>query len=523
MNDKLFYSIWRNSYLRSCIRNRVCQYLVIEYRDIEHLHGDRQYLSLFSNRDKKEYGIFIKLIIRNIDKFNEYNSSKSRELVNDLVYNDTNFPDYEIPQCGLDCSLIAHGVERFSCYFDELTECIGRLPDTVTELDVMPNNFHNNFTNTALDDLLANLPSSLHTLSLPSSYEVSADSIELPQSLVNLCYKTNNVKNLRKLILPSNLFFQGNEVIVDTVDDLQWLHNQPWINSMTLNDLQDVVMGVGMIPQHINELEISNNHPMEEGVLPQGLWSLKYRSSVPITHLSLPKKLTFIYFDSVGIQFEKDMLPPTLETLLISDYYLPLLPGVLPHGLIKLNINTFNQQLDVDVLPQSLGSLSLLNFNQELKPFVLPHRLRYLTLNQYTGTIVQNALPNQLVQLIFPQYTGSFQHVPQLPQLYQLNILRLDSSVSRVISNCNIIKITFVSIDPAFDIQDSLIERLELNYIPNRIPLSSKWVPKQVKILHLSHLDVTSKDLIPRSCVQLTSDIHNLNLTPTSQHRSLSF
>jgi len=62
--DSLFYLVWRNCYLRSFLRNKVCQGRIISVHSLVELKEDHHYLSLFKEQDKLDNRIFI----RNLQK-----------------------------------------------------------------------------------------------------------------------------------------------------------------------------------------------------------------------------------------------------------------------------------------------------------------------------------------------------------------------------------------------------------------------------------------------------------------------
>jgi len=456
--DTTFYLLWRNWYIRSQIRNIICKHLVININSLKELQDNHQYLSVFTDRDKLDNKIFIRLKIQDREDFNQYVGSECRFVINDL----------ELHSCRirLDCDRVPHGVQRLSCMVDQGTggsgETIGGYPSSLTELIVQTrqNNRHRSFSNELLDSVLCHLPPSLKKLTLPFEYDISTK-VELPATLEDLHYKTS-VSNAKKMVVPVNKVFVNFEVYIPTSRDLQWVHGQTWIGKIMLDRLAEDTITVGMIPSHIKDLNIRVDLEVDDGAFPEGLNVLHYKSYLPISRLFLPQQLVYLYIEKFSQPLPRDALPPTLETLEINIYDCALLPGVLPPRLKRLQLKWFQRhKLELDVLPLSLTDLTLDTFNHELKPFVLPPRLKILNLNTFSGSIKPNSLPSTLTHLHLPQFKGSLEHAPLMPQLSFLHLKELHSSVSpHFLNNTNIhntIKIIGSSIDQEFNIHESPI------------------------------------------------------------------
>ncbi|KAF2071033.1 hypothetical protein CYY_007654 [Polysphondylium violaceum] len=520
--DSIFYLVWRNCYIRGYIRNKVCQDLVISIDSVSELQDNYQYLSLFTNKDKKDHCIYIRININSIEELKEYIECKCNYVVNDLRINDCKIP--------LDLDQIPQNVDTLSLCVSGDGSMSGRLPQSLVKLIVVPSWF-DDFSNSSLDTVLSNLPTSLHTISLPSYYNISSTTkIELPSSLEDLDYQTKR-SNLEKLIVPPNKMYINCQANVKSLNDLQWLQSQPWIGSLKLVVPTTQTLTPGLIPSHLKKLLFYHNGAVDDGVFPHYLINLSYRSTknpiinrLGVSQL-LHQQLKHLDVSNFNQQLDKGMLPVTLETLILDSYNSPLLPDVLPTRLKYLHLNMFDHQLDVGVLPHSLLGLKLQSFTQELKPFVLPPFLQDLCLEVYTGNIVANTLPCLLNNLILYSAKGSLEHAPKMNHLSFLKVRVLDQSVATMISNTNKIFIATGSIDQDFNIQNSAIQHLELLMISKRLPLTPNLVPNQIKTLKLSGFDILSKGLIPTSCTKLRTNNLNLDLSliPPTTTYSLKF
>jgi len=513
--DTLFYLVWKNKYLRGCIRNRVCQNTYININSVKDLQDDYKYLSLFTDKDKLENRIYIGWSITDIVQYNQYSSSgEFKHLVNDVgLYLEIDSIDFnQIPQ----------GVHKLQCYFTDKTIVVGTLPQSLTEFSVYSGSFYG-FGNTALDNLLSNLPSSVHKVKLPHLYTMSSR-VELPNTLKDLFYRTK-VGDIGNLVVDNNVY-PNCLVTVMSLADLQWVHSQPWISQLKINNqLKSETLSRDLIPPHIKDLDIYINGKIEDGAFPESLTKLCYNSTVPIQRLDvLPKThLTYLKLYRLETQLEKGLLPHKLESLFVTNYNLPLLVDVLPKTLTYLNLLCFNQELCLGVLPNSLKELSLPHFKQELMPMVLPSTLEILSLSDYKGTIVPNSLPSTLIRLDFHRFYQTLENAPQMNRLRVLRMKGLDKHVAKMISNTKMIKILCETISDDFNLQQSSIQNLEIT-LKDRIPLLSNFIPKQIKILQLYNFNIESNGLIPNSCIKLKTDIKDLdlNLIPsTTKHLNI--
>lgn len=89
----------------------------------------------------------------------------------------------------------------------------------------------------------------------------------------------------------------------------------------------------------------------------------------------------YIYtFASFNRSIGANILPSTLEILIMNSFNHPLEPNILPSNLKVLKLNSFNQPLKVDILPKCLEVLELASFRYTINYDVLPISLRSLKL-----------------------------------------------------------------------------------------------------------------------------------------------
>jgi len=519
--DTRFYSIWRNCYIRGIIRNIVCQNSLIKVDSVEDLLDNYKYLSLFTEQDKIDNSIYIRLNIKNRKEFNQYKNNEYRFIVNDLMLDDV---DEQKDIIGMPFNDIHKGVLRITCWLDDKSDGGGVLPDTLTEFIVHTRN--RRFINSRLDQVLSALPGSVRRLELPRHYQISTV-LEIPDTLVDLDYFVVG-SNVKKMVVPPNKLYNNCYASIDTMEELEWVRDHPFIVQLVVGwedeDAPDTLTR-GMFPSNIRYLDIGHDGAVEQDALPHSLETLNYRSTIPHTIPWMPRYLTSLLLDNLSEQLDKDMLPTTLTTLSIYNYDHPLLPGVLPNRLIRLQLTTFNHQLDLGSLPQSLTDLTLASFNHELQPHVLPSNLLSLDLSEYTQSFpAADTLPSTLTKLELNGFTQSFTFVEPMNDLSHLYVRRLDSSTARIITNVKDIRITCGSIDPDIDLQNTSILHLQLLMFGARIPLSANLVPRQIKSLRLFRIDIESNDLIPNTCEKLETDDENqdldLSLIPSSTKHS---
>ncbi|KAF2075535.1 hypothetical protein CYY_003176 [Polysphondylium violaceum] len=559
MIDSLFYSIWRNNFIRYLIRTRVCQDLVIDV-DLQYLNDNGQYLSLLTLQSQRtsSSNIFIKLEIRNTNEFMQYINHTHRYLINYLVIShkidmsslnqtkDSNNNNNQKQKRSnsnnsngisrIDFHLIPEGVERLRLTVAKETTGCGALPESVTQLEVYRvgwDRIKSDFINKVL---LPNLPPQLVSLTLDDGFKIqTAQPCVIPSNMRRFKHMST-YDSFACLVPPPNKVLGDSVLEIRCYEALEWLAG----NKSIVNVLYNINAKLKQLPAHVCGLEIKRQDiKMEMDTLPPSILSLRCYSNHLFTnpfvlgrsnlkHLSLQQ-----YHDKL----ERGILPNTLESLEINFYNMPLDPGVFSSSLKSLSLETFDQDLCLGVLPQSLINLRLFRFNKPLRSSVLPNRLENLNLYNYNQTLPCNSLPRSLVHVQLDSYNRSFQAVGPLDHLESLMVNSINKSLSLLLANTKNIAITFFQFNYDQDIIDDActtptttatdmdvcltnnpIETLSLCYYGPKFNLSGNLLPRTLKHLTMYNVNINSAGIIPSGCVYLKADISdsNIGFIPTS-------
>ncbi|KAF2068101.1 hypothetical protein CYY_010574 [Polysphondylium violaceum] len=191
---------------------------------------------------------------------------------------------------------------------------------------------------------------------------------------------------------------------------------------------------------------------------------------------------------------------------------------VLPGNLKELQLGSFDQELQMGSLPQSLQILHLDKFKQPLLPKLLPDRLQTLLMLRFNQTLEPHTLPKSLTSLQLFAYKGSFDHVCPLNRLTELTVYSFKQSIVPVISNAKILKLSFYNLFPNTTLQNTSIQQLYLNCIVGSQTLYPGFLPPTLRKLKTKKLIINSPDIVPDSCIYLSTDIQNLrqDIIPSS-------
>ncbi|KAF2074112.1 hypothetical protein CYY_004597 [Polysphondylium violaceum] len=519
-SDSSFYSIWRNSFIRKNIRNKLCSNIVIDI-SLDDLDQEYKYLSLFSSQDKIENNILISLTIESKSLLNQYVVHPHKHIINSIwIQPDEENDDYdqyeqEEEKEGekeqediestfkiFDCNLIHDGVIKFGFHpFYSGVKLLGTLPNSLKEICWQSDG--DNFNNTDLDNLLStNLPIGLETLYLPFHYNIEKD-IHLPSSLEKLVYNSNGCKNLEKFIVPPNKTYKDCVPDINSIKDLQWLENQKWVTTISIVSLP-CDLKLDLIPNHITCLTLKNEKVLAGGSLPEALESLRCKY-IHINGMVLPSNLKHLFVDTWET---KTVLPNSLESFTVYSFNQPLQQNSLPPNLKKLELSNYNQDLKVGVLPQSLTRLDLGSFNKPLCKGVLPYGLKELIIQKFNNTLGQDSLPKSITTLEMYAYKGSFQDIGCLENLSTLGILFLCPSISSLLSNVKV-KLIFKDISPNLCLSNTSIKDLELVTVgPSQTrTLHTGLLPNGLVRLNVNKIPIHTNDIIPNGCVSLHSTL----------------
>ncbi|KAF2075528.1 hypothetical protein CYY_003169 [Polysphondylium violaceum] len=477
-NTHRFYSLWRNRYIRDCIRNNVCRDTLI-YATIEYLNNNHRYLSLFSYNDKVEYNIIIHFKIKNRDDVIGYVNNKHRDLIDRIsIANGVEVAidnDQQQQQASkvdrFDCNLFHQGLRSLSFYNQHIVGS-GKLPDSIRELTI-ESRLRNNINNPLVDMILSELPPKLELLYLPSGLNINVPTCRLPDTLNEFSFRATH-ENLKPFIVPQNKVFDCT-IDIKTDKDIQWLVQHTWVQ--------------------------------------QAAFWTKYDAT-----RVLPSHLTSIKIDFLDGRLEKGILPSSLTSLYIFDYNEPLEVGVLPPGLLELDLPDYDHPLEQGHLPDSLTELGLGHYNQPLEPFVLPNNLTRLTMDSFNQECFQaNTLPRSLSYLQFWSFKGSFEHVGPLDNPvfngYKPHLIvdSLHESVATLLQNVTTFKISTNQIGSNVYLKGTAIQDLGFVYMSDRYNLYPGFLPSALQKLDIIGLDIKMDNLIPQSCVYLKTDIVDLN------------
>ncbi|KAF2078456.1 hypothetical protein CYY_000206 [Polysphondylium violaceum] len=482
-NNRYFYSLWRNRYIRDCIRNNVCSDTFID-ATIEYLNNNHRFLSLFSYNEKVEYNIIIHVKIKNRDDVIEYVNNKHRDLIDRIsivngvdvtIDNDQQQQQQQQQPSRViryDCDLFHQGLQSLSFPNQKHMVGSGKLPDSIRKLTISEA-VDKNINNPLVDMILAELPSQLERLSLPRGLNINVPTCKLPNTLKDFRFR-GTYENLKPFVVPPNKVFDCT-IDVKSDQDLQWLTQHTWVNQAI------------------------------------------FKTEFDATRV-LPSHLTSIKIDFLDGRLEKGILPSSLTSLYIFDYDEPLEVGVLPPGLLELDLPDYDHPLEQGHLPDSLTELDLGSYNQPLEPFVLPNNLTRLTMYSFNQECFQaNTLPHSLSYLQLWSFKGSFEHVGSLDNpLYncympQLIVDTLHESVATLLQNVTTIKITTNQIGNNVYLKDTAIQDLVIVYRSDRYNLYPGFLPSTLQKLDIIGLDIKMDNLIPQSCIYLKTDIVDLN------------
>ncbi|KAF2072863.1 hypothetical protein CYY_005811 [Polysphondylium violaceum] len=485
-----FYSLWRNRYIRDCIRCNVWRNRVIN-TTLEYLDDNYRYLSLFAFNDRIEYNIAIHLKINKRDTLIAYVNNKHKELIDSI------FIDYDIDVTLLppldhtplqtnqqtvlqqqqqrellqqskvlrfDCSLFHQGLRSLSFFIlNQHTVGSGKpLPDSITKLNIY-SRFRFEMGNIVVDSILAHLPSRLRSLTLPNGLVINTPTCAIPDTLEYFNYGSTH-ENLKGFVVPPGKRFGKCVLKIKTNQDLEWVTQHTWVHKVSFL--------IGFEP----------------------------------TAHTLASHITHIDFEFIDGKLEKGMLPISLINLSIYQYDEPLEVGVLPSGLQDLMLETYDYPLEQGHLPDSLTALCLGSYNLPIKPHVLPNNLTRLTMDSFDQEIQANTLPRSLKYLDISVFDESFEHVGPLDNLIELTVDDLHESVATLLQNVRTIEIRTNQISGNVYLKDTAIQNLDI-HSANRFSLYPGFLPSSVKKIIMKGFDIKMDNLIPQSCVYLKTDI----------------
>ncbi|KAF2071561.1 hypothetical protein CYY_007133 [Polysphondylium violaceum] len=545
----LFYSIFRNSFLKRVLINKVLENSIIVITNDDIISNSNnskyKYLSNISAIEKLENNISIRFLINDLQQFKQYLNSIFKYVINDLKFGDgfdvsvtstvNQEPGQQLIQ--FDFNLLHQDLHRLSFSImdgakfgddiDNDDSCIITLPPSLTELNMQESYryrfYEGIYRSHSYDRFLSNLPQSIKKLTLPYKYVIGLDKLVLPNSLCYFNYQPRDINNLKKLVMPTRknlplscLCFDN--IFIKRTQDLEWIRNHSWFTTLNFavedNDNEGVIKA-NVIPPNIEHLN-ANKYLIEQGSLPQTLVSLSLNGDHPLSNGIFPSGLHVLHIHHLHQELIKHLLPESLEILTIQRCSKPIPPNTLPSNLLNLDLRIYEFNFTVGLFPSSLTQLSVTKYNNSLDPFVLPQCLKKLKIIQFNNQLVANSLPPSLTKLKIPEYDRSFDLLSPLPNLKSIEVYKLNESIVELISN-NIqdLKISFNRMDYNVSLYHTSINRLFLKSNSSlKSNLYARLLPQslvKLKIIHII-IEPNMNSILPNSCVYLETDFINLNL-----------
>ncbi|KAF2077604.1 hypothetical protein CYY_001067 [Polysphondylium violaceum] len=529
----LFFTIWRDRYIRNLIRNYKFSNQTIRV-GLGYLDRNHQYLSLL---DTVHYDIYIEFYCHENHVLLEYFKHPFSSLYNSVVV----CLQYTIDDILNDGGGRFHKtVKKFEIEYPANLGALVNLsyiPAGVTDLSVNCNNQHTDaeyactlpphlkklslsgivFRNQR-DDQRMGLPDSLEylfvscgDLKLPKIFPSSLNTlhllhnrlhesmpfIEIPESVSNV-KAHGSVDSFSKYKVPFGKVYKDCIISIDSTEELGQLHLFPWVSEVNLSGFSKTKPVFDQTRHlHVKKIHFQSCCSLES--LPPLLESLKiyyYNRPTPI-----------------------GCLPNTLSVLELAVYNKPIPIGLLPQSLTSLRLFAFNYPLTRGALPSGITDLNLMSFNHQLEPYTLPKCLKKLNINGYGKFIDQvNIIPNGLVTLSLNDLTSVSPGT--LPSsITQVTLCNIDF----LVNHKEILPESLQKLVASFKVSDaqqhfanqtnklmelpSSITNLSLSAISFGIdnkPIKSPIrIPKSVKHLEISDI-LIERDLIPDGCFYLS-------------------
>ncbi|KAN0034291.1 hypothetical protein ACTFIV_000788 [Dictyostelium citrinum] len=363
-NDKLFFSIWRNRYIRNKITKEI---------------------KIYFNAHRM-------IRFKNCEQLNQY---EYKDILRRVIIEDPSAPLSNIPlnitELEFDPKL------EFPFIKTNLpTNNIEKLYFNYNYSYSIPYNFFDSLT-------------TLKELRLGGLQNVNGFRISESITNLHMGYSING-----KLKIPQNFIPQS--VTILNTGEL----NIPLDNSILPKNLKDLTFGkaysypikLEQLPTSLTKLTLFCGNDGKNQILP------KLGSNTSITSLTFGNKFT-----NKKTQFKTGDLPQNLTSLNLGHMFnMKLVKDVLPNSLITLKLSkNYNHSLSGEVLPRGLKILHLgQQFNQPICNDDLPNQLEEVTLSWYFCHSLLN-FPNSIKTLIMEDhFKGPLEKLPS--SLTKLNI-----------------------------------------------------------------------------------------------------
>jgi len=490
-NNKLFYLIWRDKFLRKSITSNKFNNKTIRLHK-SYLDENYQHLLLL---DTDNYDIFLQYVVQkdSIDSLDEFINHPHRNVINSInIY----FTDIRVLQDScinsidtltqfqvvfqrgpIDLKIVPSSVTDLSlCYKGDWTFYRGPFPPALKKLDLQKlecefdgpsvGEFPNSLTSLSVGNynllLPEQLPCSLVSLNLSWVLAPRGSKVNVPESVTDLTFFKEAFEWPVFNVAP-NRVYDGATIQVNTREDIELLNTSyPWVTNV-------VVYGVHLVqylPKQIKNIEIVGNE------------------DDPNAHMesfSSFKQLTYLkwkMYDSPAI----GLIPNTLKVLHLVTFDQMIMPGVLPESLTELYLSSFRQPItSAGVIPSRVEKLVMKDISR-ISAGVFPNSIKEMTIYPEKLIVPKNVLPNSLVKFI-----AHFRTLPTIyiPAPFGQNIY-LPSSITEL----------------------SLI-LTPMSFVGNQY-LKANTLPPNVRYLDLIYI-LLDTDMIPDSCTVLSTNSPNLD------------
>ncbi|KAF2074420.1 hypothetical protein CYY_004276 [Polysphondylium violaceum] len=517
--DKLFFTIWKNKFLRNKIRNEIWRDRVIDI-SVDYLKNNLKQLDNISKH--------IRLDIYHKNQVEQYINCKHKHLINEIRFkidHDRKVQeerDYQFVSLDWNVFVFHHNLEKLSIDLNSthvrlVDEGVGipALPDTLVELNIQVPDQYLNF----LNGLLNNLPKQLKKLTLPDNFLLTKE-CRLPESLTDLQYKAS-CNSAMKLVVPNACkVLKSAQITAVNDQEVLWALEQKWIGNLVI---KGTIVDPNLIPNRITNLTFDcKDQTFKAGSLHNDIVSLTLHHNIQLPKGMLPSKLKYLClvdFNHRQIDEIPFPFPSSLQELVLPKYTTTLKPNVLPNGLKVLDMHAYNNSFQAGHLPNSLQHLLLNSFRETVRPNVLPNGLK--TFRAFDPDMERNCLPQSLTSLQLPCYRGKFDKVGCLSNLKELRVHQVDPSIATLIpNNAKEFKLTFTTPQPIANLSNKSIQKLELVCLAMKLINLKKIIDRSLQLplslqsLKLTDIEVNVANVIPNGCVYLSTNrpINSVNL-----------
>ncbi|KAF2074053.1 hypothetical protein CYY_004622 [Polysphondylium violaceum] len=488
MKEELFYSIWRNQYIASVVRNNRFQKKTIRITT-SYLSENHQFLSLL---DTRNYDIYIKLHCA--DQVDSYLNHPFKYIINALniyvksaealgqlsqladhdnlkqLYISFGNGIYELGFC-LPASLVRlhfHS-RRIPRIMPRYTK---RLPDTLKELIL---------SDVVVDYANQNVPDSLTSLVIRHNFGMRPPKV-YPSSLKTLEFGWYSLDEFSGTVIPAGV---EDLKIVGRLEELakfKVYHDKVYRNATFKVYNQHQLAHLNRFPW-VSKINLLTNVEDFENTL----------STIERVDMSVYGFSSFTFPGYLPSQLEKNQ--SSRFQFFSNSPKIQLVDNIFPSCLQVLELPNLNTRVPFDLLPKSLTELDLSSYTiiGVDRDNMVPQGIRKLTLGDISS-LPPNSLPNSITDLCITQITGP---------------------IDQDVFPSNLEKLRFkITIDPHQQPQPKII--LPSSITDLSISYNCKYrgfhsikslltIPKSVVYLHLTNI-VIERDLIPMGCYHLSTN-----------------